>query len=232
LYTPITAVASAAFLLLSHAPAFAQTELDCLTEAVLAESTLAKEPIEGDQIVAYSIYLRSTRTWGPGICTTIGRRYAKSAYRSVKIKKKGARKAYWVQKPYTAYVYDYSYKGIAAYRDIIKKVAPALVERARVVAGVQLAGGYQPPEGFEEALHYMYAEKSSKNGAHWFECVAKPLGKVSPLSVHVMYRSSTDDELAQTLQERPECKRFIEIDQLDRARRAAPSRDIASAPES
>src|SRR5689334_18763330 len=62
------------------------TELECLTEAVLAESTLARgEPIEADQAVAYTIYLRSQDPrFGPGVCKTVHTRYAHTAYRMVK----------------------------------------------------------------------------------------------------------------------------------------------------
>jgi len=185
----------------------AQTEEDCLTEAVLAESTLAKEPFEGDQLVAYSIVLRTIDgRFGSTICETVNLSYPRTTYKKVKIKVKKAIR--WVRKAVVGRMYVYSYKGMKAYRNILDKSPKWLVDRARLVAQVQLAGEYEPPKEMARALYYLYPEKSNKKGKLWFACVTKPVGRAEG-SVHVMHRDQTDAEMTETLEQMPECKTFI-----------------------
>ena len=59
----------------THAPSFL-AERGCLAEAVLAESELAKEPEDADQMVAYDIYQRSVDgRWGKTLCDTVAMKY-------------------------------------------------------------------------------------------------------------------------------------------------------------
>ena len=196
----------------------AQTEEDCLTEAVLAESTLAKEPLAADQQVAYSIVLRTIDgRFGPTICETVNLSYPRTTYKKVKIKVKKAVR--WVRKAIVGRMYVYSYKGMEAYRNILNKSPKWQVDRARLVAQVQLAGEYEPPQEMARALYYLYPEKSNKKGKLWFACVTKPVGRIDG-SVHVMHRDQTDEEMAETLEQMPECKTFIKYAREANARLA------------
>jgi|GEM_PF-4712710 len=211
----LTALAVLVFVQTAHA----RTDLDCLSEAVLAESTMAKEPLEADQAVAYSVHLRSLDgRWGKTVCDTVNKRYGVKKVELIKVKK--SKKVRWIQRTVFKYQYDYSYKLFPKYVQRLKSVAQHLADRARLVASVQLMGGYEPPAGFEHMLHYMRREHSSASGSKWFDCVTKPLGRVHEDSKHVMFRDATDEELEVAAQE-PGCTKFVEEARTARARRQA-----------
>jgi hypothetical protein len=195
-----------------------ESERACLARAVLAESTLAKEPVEGDLAVGYSIYMRQQDgRWGKTICEVVNKRYSVTRIVTktvkVQVKKKGKKPSTasrTVKQSVTRTVCDYSFNCIDYYKGIMAKAAPAQRERAFRVADTLLSGDYEPPSEILLSLHYQYRAYSSKNGSKWFDCTAKPLGKPHPESVHLHYRDATNKELDEILKQDPKgCTKYI-----------------------
>ncbi len=198
---------------------FAQ-EMKCLTEAVLAESALVKtEDEEADAVVALSIYNRSLdgrwgKTEGKTVCETVNTRWKKTEYRTVRQRIRAAKglraKLRVIRKAFISYRYDYSYHGKKYAVGLVNRVTKAQHAKARQAAYVVLTGTFVPKNpDVAETLHYMYREYSSTNGAKWFDCTAKPLGRAIPESVHMHYRDQTEKELVETLEKMPDCQKYI-----------------------
>jgi len=183
-------------------------DLVCAARAVLIESTIPKESVDGQAAVAEALKNRTgDGRWGITVCDTVNMKY--KVVRTQIVRKRVRGKIRKVPQTKTSYVYDISSVGMKRF-DSVKGTA-AQEGLATVISYDVLRGEYQLPGHLNGALHWMYRAKSAKGGVAWFDCIAESLGQAAQGDFHVFYKDADYGTLAVRWVEKAKCRKYIEV---------------------